>query len=171
MNSDCAGSSRQGLFCAALSACQSKVSCGIRTATCEAFPEWKSTRLAKVLPWLRRSFVTVGAFDFHWKFVIKPTLPGASCLAVSSVASGTKRIVAFFLPSFSFYSFNLLAQWLCVLTCFDFIKVNGWANFLGMRKQPEKAALCRGGPVEECSSGTSGIKWNSLVYLYLCIIL
>lgn len=54
--------------------------------------------------------MTVGAFDIHWKFVVKATLPGASCFAVSSVASGTKRILAFFLPSFSFYSFNLLAQ-------------------------------------------------------------
>jgi len=170
VNSDCAGSSRQGLFCAALSACQSKVSCGIRTATCEAFPEWKSTRLAKVLPWLRRSFVTVGAFDFHWKFVIKPTLPGASCLAVSSVASGTKRIVAFFLPSFSFYSFNLLAQWLC-FNLLWFYQGQWLSKFPWDAKAARKSRSLQGGPVEECSSGTSGIKWNSLVYLYLCIIL
>ena len=94
-------------------ACQCKVSCGIGTATCEAFPEWKGTRLAKVLPWLRRSvpLIFTGNSWLNQHFLVP---------AVSLSASGfwyKTNCGLFLLPSFSFYSFNPLAQWLCVLTC------------------------------------------------------
>ena len=150
-------------------ACQCKVSCGIGTATCEAFPEWKGTRLAKVLPWLRRFFVTVGAFDFHRKFVVKPTLPGASCVAVSLWLLVQNELRPFSSPFLQLLQFQPIGTVTLCFNLLDFIKVNGWANSLGCKSSQKKPLFAQGlmnAQVAQVES--SGILMNSPVYLYPC---